>query len=318
MSTSLTWDSLIFCVQDRTGTAAQLTIDGTVFPVEPGDTGVYNGPDWQGKAQTLDFAVGAVNDVNNICISTMAPDGSTPGNFIQSQWPAQGFITWLTGDNVALSPDETLVLARNYANAYCTVDFFQQYHRSRGNLYPASPLEGIMTAIVNASDYIDQRYKFKGIKLFQFLADNPALSPVIGLIDPWLASFGFFGGGPGMNAQGWFTPESTLQETQWPRQGVVDFSGDNVYGVPNAVQRATCEAALRVLNGTPLQPDYDPTVVTAGGVLSSYTNEVGPIRETKAYDTKLGLGFFPDIPQVRRILSSAGLLSAGGGRSIVL
>lgn len=311
------WDTPIFAVQDRTGTVAQLTTDGTSGHVTPGDTGVYNGNDWNGRPVHLDFTVGAVNDADNFCVTTMTPAGG-PGNFISAQWPEQGFITWLTGENTIESPDETVVVARNIANAYCTADFFQQYHLSRGNAYPASPIDGILQAIVKATDYIDQRYRFKGIKLFQFLADNPALDPIIGLIDPWLASFGYLGGGPGMNFQGWFVPSSTFQHTQWPRQGVVDFSGDNVYGVPIAVQQATAEAALRVLNGIPLQPDYDPSVVTSGAVLSSFTNEVGPIKETKTFDTKLGLGFFPDIPQVRRILSSAGLLSAGGGRSIVL
>jgi hypothetical protein len=33
-------------------------------------------------------------------------------------------------------------------------------------------------------------------------------------------------------------------------------------------------------------------------------------------DTKFGTGFFPEFPQVKRILTSAGLLVAGGNRSI--
>jgi hypothetical protein len=311
------WDYMIFAVQDRTGTVAQLTIENPNSQIAPGDTGVYNGLDFNGQEVALDFTVGAVNDPNNFCITTMLPSGA-PGAFIQSQWPKEGFITWLTGENVNDSPNETVVVARNVANAYCTVDYFQQYHLSRGNAYPVSPIDGIMTAIVQASDYLDQRYRFKGVKLFQFLADNPAINPVIGLLDPWLMSYGFFGGGPGNNMLGFVTASSTFQHTEWPRQGCVDFNGDNVYGVPLSIQNATAEAALRVLNGTPLQPDYDPTVVSNGGVLASYSDEVGPIKTSRTFDTKLGLGFFPSIPQVDRILRSAGLLVAGGGRSVIL
>jgi len=309
--------SPIFCVQDRSGTAAQLTLaEVPAHPVVVHDTGIYSGFDYRGVQIDLDFTVGQVLTDTDFGITTITPTGA-PGNVMQSGWPKEGVITWLTGDN-ATSPNTSDVSAMSPANAYATVDFFLQYHASRGNPVPASPTDTIMQAIVNATDFIDQRYRFKGIKLFQFLTDNPIFDPSIAFIDPWIASLGFLGGGPGSDFVGLFTPSFTAQHTEWPRQGVVDYNGDSVYGVPLVVQRATCEAAIRVLNGTQLQPDYDPTVVTSGGVLSSYTNEIGPIRETKTYDTKLGLGFFPSIPQVDRMLRSAGLLLAGGGRSVVL
>lgn len=307
----------IFCIQDRSGTAAQLTLaDPATNPVAVNDTGIYSGFDFSGKQIDLDFTVGQVLDTTDFGITTITSNGG-PGNVMQSGWPKEGVITWLTGPN-ATSPNTSDVVAMSPANAYATVDFFLQYHASRGNPVPASPTDTIMQAIVQATDYIDQRYRFKGIKLFQFLTDNPAFDPMIAFIDPWIASLGFLGGGPGSDFVGLFTPSYTAQHTEWPRQGVVDFNGDSVYGVPLTVQRATCEAAIRVLNGTTLQPDYDPTVVTAGGVLASYMNEVGPIRVQKTYDTKLGLGFFPSIPQVDRILRSAGLLVAGGSRSIIM
>lgn len=312
----------IFSVQDRSGTAAQLTTDGTSNPVEVGDTGVYNGLNWEGNEVALNFTVGAVLDANNFCITTITPTGA-PGDFLQSAWPKDGYVTWLTGANTVESPSETVITARNFANAYCDVDFFQQYHLSRGNAYPASPVDGIQSAIVQATDYLDQRYRFKGVKLFQWLA-NPNFDPAIAYIDPWLGDFGFFGGagflggGPGTNFAGWFTSSTTMQQTQWPRLGVVDNNGDNLWGVPQVIQMATAEAALRVLNGTPLQPDYDPSVVKAGAVVASQTEEVGPIKRTRTFDTKLGLSFFPSIPHVDRMLRNAGVLVGGGGRSIVL
>jgi hypothetical protein len=311
-----TWDNIIFAVQDRTGTVAQLTTDGTVAPVEVNDTGVYTGLNWNGKSVSLDFTVVAVNDPYNFCISTILPSGAA-GNVLQSGWPDKGTIQWVTGGNIAESPTETVITARNSANAYCSVDFFFQYSLSRGYAFPQSPLDDVMAAIVQATDYIDQRYRFKGIKLLQFLSSGN-LDPSIGFLDPWLGEMGYLGGGPGTNYEAWFTPSATSQKTAWPRQGVVDYDGDNVFSIPLAVQQATCEAALRVLAGVSLQPDYDKSVVSAGGVVSSLSVEVGPIKKTTSYDTKLGLSFFPTVPHIDRILRNAGILLAGGGRSIIM
>ena len=310
------WDNIIFAVQDRSGTVAQLTTEGTVNPVEVNDTGVYTGLNWNGTEVSLDFTVSAVNDGFNFCISIVLPSGAA-GDVLNSSWPEKGTVQWVTGGNVDASPLETVVIARNVANAYSTVDFFFQYALSRGYTFPQSPIDDIEAAIVQATDYIDQRYRFKGIKLFQFLTSNPVVDPSIGFIDPWLGELGLTGD-PIAAGTPWFTPSYTSQMTEWPRQGCVDYNGDSVFGVPAVIQKAVCEAALRVLAGTSLQPDYDPSVVTAGGVVSSLSVEVGPIKKTTSYDTKLGLSFFPSIPHIDRMLRSAGILLAGGGRSIIL
>ena len=309
-------NELIFAVQDRTGTVAQLTTGspGPENPVAVFDTGEYTGWDWEGDPKTFEFTVTAVNDSENFCISTLTATGA-PGNVLASGWPKSGYVTWLSGANALSSPaDDTTVVDMNVANAYCTVDYFEKYHNSRGNPFPGSPVESIMTAIVQATDYLDQRYRFKGVKLLQFLSQGN-FDPFTAFIDPWLSPF--FYAQSGVLGQGLYEPSTTQQHSEWPRQGVVDFNGDNVYGVPTVVQAATAEAALRVLNGTPLQPDYDPDLVSAGGVLASVTNEVGPIKTTNTYDTKIGLGFFPDIPHITRMFNKAGILVAGGGRSII-
>lgn len=305
---------MTFAIQDRSGTVAQLTTEGTANPVEVNDTGIYNGLSWNGSPVSFDFTVCQVNDPFNFCISTVTPTGA-PGNVLQSGWPKTGTIEWLSGANVNASP-ATEVVSVAPANAYCSTDDFEEYCTSRGYPYTASPLDDLEAAIVQATDYLDQRYRFKGIKLLQFLT-NPNIDPVIGFIDPWLASYGFLGGGPGTNYEAWFTPSATIQNTQWPRQGCVDYNGDTVYDVPLAVKWATCEGALRVLAGTSLQPDYDPAVVTAGAVVAEQSVEVGPIRKTTSYDTKLGLSFFPSIPHIDRLLRNAGLLVGGGGRSLI-
>lgn len=313
---------LMFCVQDRTGTVAQLSPVSSPAPVQPvqvGDTGSYTGvQSWSGSTVTLDFTVNqlvANSDNGDFGITTaLGPillngDGSGPGTVLNSAWPDSGVVTWTTGANEG---DLLDIAAINPANAYIYPDFLAQYVGARGNFsYPNSPAEAIQNAIVQATDYIDQRYRFKGVKLLQFLS-NGNFDPSIGFLDPWLGEMGFTGGGPGTNFESWFSPSATNQALQWPRQGCVDLNGDTVFGIPQAVKYACAELAARVLNGTVLQPDYDSTIISNGGVVSSLTQEVGPIKTTKTYNIPIGLGFFASFPQVDRILRSAGILIAGG------
>ena len=318
---------LIFTVQDRTGTVAQLSpvsSPGPENPVEVGDTGSYVGvQSWSGKEVSLSFTVNQLveNSTNyDFGITTaLGPirldgEGSGPGTLLNSAWPESGVVTWTSGANDGQTLD---IAAMTVANAYIYPDFVAQYVGARGNFtYPDSPAEAVQNAIVQASDYLNQRYKYRGTKLLQFLS-NGSFDPSIGFIDPWLGEMGFLGGGPGTNFQAWFTPSATQQALEWPRVGVVDNNGDSVFGIPLAIKYACAELAARVLNGVVLQPDYDTNLVSAGGVVSSISQEVGPIKVTKSYNIPIGLGFFASFPQVDRIVRSAGLLAAGGGRSII-
>jgi hypothetical protein len=224
-----------------------------------------------------------------------------------ADWPLGGAITWSTGANAT---DISTVIDMDGANAYIDLNFLDKYASSRGNfIYADSPILPCQQAIVQATDYIDQKYRFKGVKLLQTLGD-PGMNLDIGFMQPWLTPQ-VFGQVP------YLTPASSSQSTEWPRQGVVDYDGDTINGIPKAVKAACAELALRALNGVTLQPDYDSNVIAGGAVVASYSTEVGPIKETTSFDTKLGLGFFASFPQVDRILTRAGLLVAGGGRTII-
>lgn len=289
----------IFCVQDRTGTAAQLTIDvPTNFGIEVGDTGVYVGTtviDNEDKTVTLAFTVGQIMDDLNFGIYTK--------NVMQSGWPDSGVITWASGSNESTTSNVDSMVP---ANALITETFLINYLASRNrSLVLSLTSSQYQGAIVQGTDYLNQRYRYKGVKLLQFCAAN---RDSFVFIDPWFSPWVF--------PYSSLTGNYTQQQTEWPRQGCVDFNGDMVYGVPVPIQYACAELAMRQLSGTILQPDYDPNVVSNGAVLETVTKNIGPIQTTKTYDTKLGLGFFPDFPQVRRILQSAGLLTAGGGRVI--
>lgn len=57
--------------------------------------------------------------------------------------------------------DDGLVSA---ANAYIDVDFFKDYHDSRGNDYSSYSDAQIKVAIVKATDHLDQRFRYRGVK----------------------------------------------------------------------------------------------------------------------------------------------------------
>ena len=293
----------IFAVQDDSGTVSLLTIqDHMAYPVEVGDTGSYAGTAFDGTVNgvlvDLPFIVSQVYGPNQFAVTTT--------NLFLADWPLGGAIRWATGEN---ANETSTVTEMDGANAYIDVTYFEKYMDSRGIPYVNSPIEPIQQAIVKGTDYLDQRYRFKGTKLIQRLGD-PGMSLDIGFITPWLTPQ-IFGQVP------YLTPASTSQPTAWPRQGVVDNDGDTVNGIPRQIKMACAELASRVLNGTNLQPDYDPNVIAGGAVVASYSVEVGPIKESTSFDTKLGLGFFASFPQVDRMLARSGLLVAGGGRTVM-
>lgn len=296
----------VFSIQDETGTVYQLALaPSPSIVISVGDTGTYTGiPDkgtdgWNVPSENMsDYQVTQVLSPTAISIRTLTQSAAN--------WGRAGTLEWATGVNVGQQTD---VIRIDAANAYISISDYQRYHLSRG-VDIGTPADLVLQgAIVQASDYIDQKYRFKGIKLVQFTGSNPNNLNAI-FLAPWAASpYTSIG-------MATLTPSTSPQQTQWPRQGVVDFSGNDVNGVPNAIKAACAELAIRVIGGAKLFPDYDPTIVMAGGVVSSITERVGPIERSKTFDTTRGTGFFASYPQVDRIVSKAGLLIPGG-RTIV-
>ena len=299
----------IFSVQDETGTVTQLTIMPSPTPpqsVMVGDTGLYAGFPDDGTGLTpppaftsLPFTVVQVLDDEHFSVSA--------SNANMADWPAFGQLTWTTGANVL---ETAAVVEIDGANAYISIIEFVKYHLARGNAVPNGASEqSVMAAIVQGTDYIDQKYRFSGGKLLQTYG-FPLMDANATFIESWLTPYS-------LNGVPYLTPSTTTQSTEWPRQGVVDYNGDSVHGIPKAVKAACAELAIRVLNGSVLQPDYDPGLVSAGGVVSSITKKVGPLETVTAYDVRMGLGFFASFPIVDRMLSKAGLLSSGGSRTVI-
>ncbi len=297
----------VYSVQDETGTVTQLTIDVALpTAVAVGDAGIYSGFPDDGTAtfatpafQELPFVVIQVLDTTHFSVST--------NNANMADWPANGMISWTAGGNVSHTSTVDQI---DGANAYITTTFLKDYHKSRGNAIPATATTSTMQqAIVQATDYLDQRYRYSGIKRLQSIG-NSVLDANSVFLESWLTPYA-------LNGVSYLTPTTTTQSTEWPRQGVVDFNGDTINGIPKQLKAACAELAIRVLNGTNLQPDYDPALVGAGGIVSSITKKIGPLEKIISYDTKLGIGFFASFPIVDRMLNKAGLLSSGGGRTVI-
>lgn len=299
---------LVFSVQDNTGTVYQLeTLPSPGAAVAVGDAGIFSGvPDNGTDAKNLPASVDQACIVTQVLDATHFSITATPDTLLTG-WPRSGVINWTSGANVGTPTDISHIEA---ANAYITVIELKRYLASRG--YDTTASDALLqTSIVQATDYLDQRYSYKGVKLVQKFGSNiSALNGVF--VEPWLTPTVW--GVAGVNV---LVPSTTPQATQWPRQGVVDTSGDSVNGIPGALKAACAELAYRASTGTKLQPDFDPSIVTAGGVVSSKLERVGPIERQTTYDTKLALGFFPAIPQVTRILAKAGLLASNGGGRVV-
>jgi hypothetical protein len=80
------------------------------------------------------------------------------------------------------------------------------------------------------------------------------------------------------------------QPLAFPRRGLVTSDGSEIVGVPYQIRAAATEYAIRGLN-LPLQPD--PIRDDRGGVVTSKTEQVGPIRESTNYLDGARLPFVP-------------------------
>lgn len=296
----------VFSVQDETGTVYQLTtLASPSFAVSINDVGSYTGQPDDGTDGTVppanvtdQFQVVQVLDAEHFSVRTLIQSGA--------DWPRSGVVSWLTGANATHT---STIVEIDPANAYIDVAFLQKYFASRNITIPSATVLAMQGAIVAATDYLDQKYRFRGIKLVQRVGQDMSDANAV-FLEPWLTPYA-------LNGLAILTPSTTPQQTQWPRQGVVDQNGDSVNGIPLTLKMACAELAIRVLSGTKLQPDFDTALGGQGGVVSSITKKIGPIETVTAYDTKLGLGFFASFPQIDRMLSKAGLLVSNGGRSVM-
>ncbi len=177
------------------------------------------------------------------------------------------------------------------ANAYITVEFFQQYHEDRGRDVSAITDDDIKIGIVRATDYVDNRF-----------ADRFAGQP----LGVW----------------------PTEQTTQFPREYAYYNSGTEIEGIPIVLQKAIAEYALRASGAELLQDPPEPIDSDGNytnGRLTSLDQTVGPVSEKKVfqeYYTSPGSGvglvsgdLLPVIPAADILINQ--LLTGGGHRTAI-
>lgn len=93
--------------------------------------------------------------------------------------------------------------------------------------------------------------------------------------------------------------ESATQALRFPRAYLYNDEGDLLEGIPAALKKATAEYALRALSQV-LAPD--PVFDDSNLLVSAIEEEVGPIREAKKFNAKLGIITLRPYPAADRLL----------------
>jgi len=182
------------------------------------------------------------------------------------------------------------------ANAYVDVTYLDAYHLNRGNDVTAYTDDEKKAAIIRATDFLDTRFTFRGVKL----------------------------------------TATAAQTTEWPRKATAtttsmyyDFSyvpvsfssdgtttllsgpnGEEISGIPEALKRACAEYALRALTISLLQ---DAPAPTGGVAIEELSQKVDVIEQRVKYATaqQSGAVVLPAYPAADLLLVRAGLVESG-------
>lgn len=163
------------------------------------------------------------------------------------------------------------------ANGYITDTFFREYHDDRSNDYADFDVDAtIDAAIVRATDYMDRRFRFVGIRV---------------------------------NA-------SSTQTTMWPRRAdtdgtlLVDPDGNDIEGLPTALKQACAEYALRALSAA-LIADVPPP--SGGRLVIQESKTLGPMSKSQTFAGAAvgGLATIPAYPLADDLLRRSGLIESG-------
>lgn len=173
---------------------------------------------------------------------------------------------------------------------YGTLSDANTYHSDRGNTaWAAASEEERNAALLRGSDYIDQRYMRR-------LGTGAYVSMFPGIPN-----------------------ESNTNGRQWPRDGAVDGYGRAIASdvIPEVVQRATYEAAIRELaNPGSLSPDFVPgdKVIheRVGKIQTSYA-----MLPTARKDDNSNRPVVPQIDEILAILLQGGSSTLGVAVNVV-
>lgn len=199
---------------------------------------------------------------------------------------------------MALTPQDETGLVEG-ANAYITLAFFKSYHDDRGNDYSAYTDPNMNTAIVRATDYLDTRFRFRGIKLND--ADQTTEWPRragSAVTQPWL------------NVDLITSP--VLIVTAGATSDLIGPNGESLTGIPDALMKASAEYALRALASSLFQ---DAPAPSGGVAVEEIEQTVDVISQRIKYanggQATTGGYVLPAYPLADTMLARAGLIETG-------
>lgn len=167
------------------------------------------------------------------------------------------------------------------ANSYADVTYADEYFTTRGIAAWTGTNDAKEQALIRATDYIEtvNSTKFKGTQAFVSDPPDPEVDQAL--------SF----------------PRDTRVSYEY-----IDYDElEKPVVIPAVLKKATCEYALRALTATLL---VDPVVDETGAMITSKTEQVGPIRETTQYYSSGGIEIIQPYPAADLLLKS--LLKEGG------
>lgn len=175
------------------------------------------------------------------------------------------------------------------ANSYLSVADFKTYHGARGNDYSAYSDTLIGNALVRATDYIDARFRFRGVQILSTQTTQwPRQAGNLRLV-MWID----------------ITP-TLISETG---EFLLDANGFEIIGLPTALKNATAEYAFRALTILLFQ---DAPAPEGGRLIDSITQTVDVITQSIKYTSpQSGAFVMPAFPAADLMLVRAGLVAAG-------
>lgn len=158
------------------------------------------------------------------------------------------------------------------ANAYISLAEFKSYHDDRGNVY--SDDDAVLSAaIIKATDYIDQRFVFRGVKLAA-----PAQ-----------------------------TTQNPRKAGKYTDHLLRDHDGEDIVGIAPLLKNATAEYALRASEGPLFQ---DAPAPEGGRIINQLLQKVDVIETNTTYAPSTGAGDYviPAYPAADQMIARSGLI----------
>ena len=185
------------------------------------------------------------------------------------------------------------------ANAYIAQAFFITYCAARGYDHSAYSSDQLDAAIIRATDYLDTRFRFRGVKL-----------NTTGQTTEWPRKAGAALTQPWLNIDLLTSP--VLIASVGQDGTLIGPNGESIEGIPDALEKACAEYAFRALSASLFQ---DAPAPSGGVAIDEIEQTVDVISQRIKYSNggqaTSGGYVLPAFPLADNMLARAGLIETG-------